>query len=151
MTTKPYTMAAIMAAVGAVGMLGLAPRIEWLHVASTFLAFAAGWSWPVFTNFGIMRANGGAAGAASGVTRRWASTGCLPGRVTGWTVDEYGYGAMWTLVAVCVRSSALPSLRHPRRVLTLSLFGGVLPWCPGGPGGPAFRKGAGQLGAGAGA
>ena len=22
--------------------------------------------------------------------------------VTGWTIDEYGYGAMWTLVAVCM-------------------------------------------------
>ena len=103
MTTKPYTMAAIMAAIGAVGMLGLAPRIEWLHVASTFLAFAAGWSWPVFTNFGIMRANGDAAGAASGVTQMGIYLGVFAGPlVTGWTIDEYGYGAMWTLVAVCM-------------------------------------------------
>ena len=103
MTARPYSMAALMAAVGAVGMLGLAPRIEVLHVASTFLAFAAGWSWPVFTNFGIMRANGDAAGAASGVTQMGIYLGVFAGPlVTGWTIDEYGYSTMWTLVAVCM-------------------------------------------------
>ena len=45
-------MAALMAGVGAFGMLGLAPRITALHVVVTFLAFGAGWSWPVFTNSG---------------------------------------------------------------------------------------------------
>jgi MFS family permease len=103
MTARPYSMAALMAAIGAVGMLGLAPRIEALHVASTFLAFAAGWSWPVFTNFGIMRANGDAAGAASGITQMGIYLGVFAGPlVTGWTIDEYGYGTMWTLVAVCM-------------------------------------------------
>lgn len=103
MTARPYSMAALMATIGAVGMLGLAPRIEALHVAATFLAFAAGWSWPVFTNFGIMRANGDAAGAASGVTQMGIYLGVFAGPlVTGWTIDEYGYGAMWTLVAVCM-------------------------------------------------
>lgn len=103
MAALPYSMAALMAAVGAIGMVGLAPRIEVLHVAATFLAFGAGWSWPVFTNFGIMRANGDAAGAASGVTQMGVYLGVFAGPlVTGWTIDEYGYDAMWILVAVCM-------------------------------------------------
>ena len=73
-------------------MLGLAPRITALHVVVTFLAFGAGWSWPVFTNFGIMRANGDAAGAASGVTQMGIYLGVFLGPLlTGWTIDEFGY------------------------------------------------------------
>lgn len=103
MTARPYAMAALMASIGAVGMLGLAPRVPGLHVAATFLAFGAGWAWPVFTNFGIMRANGDAAGAASGVTQMGIYLGVFAGPlVTGWTIDEYGFGAMWVLVAVAM-------------------------------------------------
>ena len=107
MRALPYSMAALMAAVGAFGMLGLAPRITALHVAATFLAFGAGWSWPVFTNFGIMRANGDAAGAASGVTQMGIYLGVFAGPlVTGWTIDEFGYSTMWAVVATCMAIGA---------------------------------------------
>lgn len=107
MARLPYSMAALMAAVGAIGMLGLAPRIELVHVLTTFLAFGAGWSWPVFTNFGIMRANGDAAGAASGVTQMGIYLGVFAGPlVTGWTIDEFGYSTMWAVVATCMAIGA---------------------------------------------
>ena len=107
MRALPYSMAALMAGVGAFGMLGLAPRITALHVVVTFLAFGAGWSWPVFTNFGIMRANGDAAGAASGVTQMGIYLGVFLGPlVTGWTIDEFGYSWMWAVVATCMAIGA---------------------------------------------
>lgn len=99
MTVPPYTMAAGLASLGSVGMLGLATGDVAIHVAATFLAFGAGWVWPVFTNFGIMRTNGDAAGAASGVTQMGIYLGVFAGPlVTGWMIDEHGFGAMWVLV-----------------------------------------------------
>ena len=103
MTARPYTMAAGLAALGSIGMLGLATGTAWIHVASTFLAFGAGWAWPVFTNFGIMRANGDAAGAASGVTQMGIYLGVFAGPLaTGWMIDEHGFGVMWLVVGACM-------------------------------------------------
>ena len=99
MASRPYTMAAGLAALGSIGMLGLAKGTAGIHVLSTFLAFGAGWVWPVFTNFGIMRANGDASGAASGVTQMGIYLGVFAGPLaTGWMIDEHGFGAMWLLV-----------------------------------------------------
>ena len=88
-------------------MIGLASRTEAVHVAATFLAFGAGWAWPVFTNFGIMRANGDAAGAASGITQMGIYLGVFAGPlVTGWTIDEWGFSVMWVVVAVMMTIGA---------------------------------------------
>lgn len=107
MTIRPYTMAAALALVGAGGMLGLTSRTETGHVLATLVAFGAGWAWPVFTNFGIMRANGDAAGAASGITQMGIYLGVFAGPlVTGWTIDEWGYSAMWVVVAVVMTLGA---------------------------------------------
>ena len=103
MNTRPYSMAAGLAALGSIGTLGLAYGSAGLHIASTFLAFGAGWAWPVFTNFGIMRANGDAAGSASGVTQMGIYLGVFAGPLTtGWMIDEHGFGAMWLLVGTCM-------------------------------------------------
>ena len=103
MVAQPYSMAAGLAALGSIGTLGLAAGGAGVHVASTLLAFGAGWAWPVFTNFGIMRANGDAAGAASGVTQMGIYLGVFAGPLTtGWMIDEYGFGAMWLLVGTCM-------------------------------------------------
>lgn len=104
---RPYGVAAALAAIGAIGMIGLASRTETVHIAATFLAFGAGWAWPVFTNFGIMRANGDAAGAASGITQMGIYFGVFAGPlVTGWTIDEWGYSTMWVVVAVVMTVGA---------------------------------------------
>jgi len=103
MGAQPYAMAAGLAALGSIGTLGLAFGGAGIHVASTFLAFGAGWAWPVFTNFGIMRANGAAAGSASGVTQMGIYLGVFAGPLTtGWMIDRYGFGAMWLLVGTCM-------------------------------------------------
>lgn len=107
MAVRPYTMAAVLALVGSVGMVGLASRSEVTHVAASLLAFGAGWAWPVFTNFGIMRANGDAAGAASGITQMGIYLGVFAGPlVTGWTIDRWGYPVMWMVVAGCMTVGA---------------------------------------------
>jgi len=107
LNVRPYLVAAVLATVGSLGMIGLASRTEAVHVAATFLAFGAGWAWPVFTNFGIMRANGDAAGAASGITQMGIYLGVFAGPlVTGWTIDEWGFSVMWVVVAVMMTIGA---------------------------------------------
>ena len=54
-----------------------------------------------------MRANGDAAGAASGVTQMGIYLGVFLGPlVTGWTIDEFGYSWMWAVVAACMAIGA---------------------------------------------
>lgn len=115
MTVRPYTMAAALAALGSLGMVGLSTGVTGIHVAATFLAFGAGWAWPVFTNFGIMRANGDAAGAASGITQMGIYLGVFAGPlVTGWMIDEHGFGAMWLLVGTVMLIGAALTFRIRR-------------------------------------
>jgi len=50
-----------------------------------------------------MRANGDAAGSASGVTQMGIYLGVFAGPLTtGWMIDEHGFGAMWLLVGTCM-------------------------------------------------
>ncbi len=72
-------------------------------MVATLLAFAGGWVWPVFTNYGIVRTNAATAGAATGVTQMGVYIGVfLAPLVTGWLIEQYGYGTMWSVVVVMI-------------------------------------------------
>ncbi len=100
MRARPFLVGGITAMVGSAGMALLALRSPGFHVAAMLLAFGGGWIWPVFTNFGIVRANPEAAGAATGITQMGIYVGVFAGPLfTGWLIEHSGYPLMWVAVA----------------------------------------------------
>jgi MFS family permease len=86
--------------IGAIGMALLSSRSPEIHAAATLVAFGAGWIWPVFTNYGIVRTNQAAASAATGITQTGVYVGVFLGPLaTGWLIEGFGYPAMWLVVA----------------------------------------------------
>ncbi len=111
MAPRPFRVAGLTVLVGAAGMALLSTRSAGVHVVATVLAFAGGWIWPVFTNFGIMRTNKEAAGAASGTTQTGVFVGVFLAPVlTGWLIDSQGFQTMWLVVAVSAVLGAVASL-----------------------------------------
>lgn len=111
MRAAPFRVGGITALVGAVGMAALAVRSPSTHVAATLLAFGGGWIWPVFTNYGIVRANPRSAGAATGITQMGVYVGVFSGPLsTGWLIESYGYQAMWLAVTAAVVVGAAVSI-----------------------------------------
>lgn len=112
MAHRPFAVAATTVAIGAVGMLLLGIRSSWTHVFATLLAFGGGWIWPVFTNFGIVRKNPDAAGAATGVTQMGVYLGVFSAPlITGWLIEAHGYGVMWSVVAMFAFAGSLVAWR----------------------------------------
>ena len=112
MRARPFRVGGITALVGSLGMAGLALRSPPVHVAAMLLSFGGGWIWPVFTNYGIVRANPRAAGTATGVTQMGVYVGVFVGPlVTGWLIEHSGYPAMWLAVAVSSVAGAAVSIR----------------------------------------
>lgn len=112
MRVKPFRVGGITALVGSIGMAGLALRSPATHVAAMLLSFGCGWIWPVFTNYGIVRANPRAAGSATGITQMGVYVGVFVGPlVTGWLIEHSGYPAMWLAVAASSVTGAAVSIR----------------------------------------
>ena len=112
MGVKPFRVGGITALVGSIGMAGLALRSPATHVAAMLLSFGCGWIWPVFTNYGIVRANPQAAGSATGITQMGVYVGVFVGPlVTGWLIEHSGYPAMWLAVAASSVAGAAVSIR----------------------------------------
>ena len=112
MRARPFLVGGITAMVGSAGMALLALRSPGLHVAAMLLAFGGGWIWPVFTNFGIVRANPEAAGAATGITQMGIYVGVFFGPLfTGWLIENHGYPVMWLAVAASSVIGATVSIR----------------------------------------
>ena len=112
MRARPFLVGGITAMVGSAGMALLALRSPGFHVAAMLLAFGGGWIWPVFTNFGIVRANPEAAGAATGVTQMGIYVGVFVGPLfTGWLIEHSGYPLMWLAVAASTVIGATVSIR----------------------------------------
>ena len=112
MRVKPFRVGGITALVGSIGMAGLALRLPATHVAAMLLSFGCGWIWPVFTNYGIVRANPRAAGSATGITQMGVYVGVFVGPlVTGWLIEHSGYPAMWLAVAASSVAGAAVSIR----------------------------------------
>ena len=112
MRARPFRVAGITAMVGSVGMGLLALRSPPTHVAAMMLAFGAGWIWPVFTNYGVVRANPDAAGTATGVTQMGVYVGVFVAPLaTGWIIEHHGYQAMWLVVAASAVIGSVVSIR----------------------------------------
>jgi len=112
MRVKPFRVGGISALLGSVGMAALSLRSPGTHVAAMLLAFGAGWIWPVFTNYGIVRTNPRAAGAATGITQMGVYVGVFVAPlVTGWLIEHHGYQAMWLAVAASAVVGAVVSIR----------------------------------------
>ena len=112
MRARPFLVGGLTALVGSAGMALLAVRSPGTHVAAMLLAFGGGWIWPVFTNFGIVRANPEAAGAATGVTQMGIYVGVFVAPlVTGWLIEHSGYPLMWLVVAASSVIGATLSIR----------------------------------------
>ena len=112
MRVKPFRVGGITALVGSIGMAGLALRSPATHVAAMLLSFGCGWIWPVFTNYGIVRANPRAAGSATGITQMGVYVGVFVGPlVTGWLIEHSDYPAMWLAVAASSVAGAAVSIR----------------------------------------
>ena len=112
MRARPFLVGGVTAMVGSAGMALLALRSPGFHVAAMLLAFGGGWIWPVFTNFGIVRANPEAAGAATGVTQMGIYVGVFVGPLsTGWIIEHSGYPLMWLAVAASAVIGATIAIR----------------------------------------
>ena len=112
MRAAPFRVGGISALLGSAGMAMLAVRLPGTHIAALLVAFGAGWIWPVFTNFGVVRANPQAAGAATGVTQMGVYVGVFAGPLlTGWLIEHSGYRLMWLVVAASSVVGAVISIR----------------------------------------
>lgn len=113
---RPFRVAGTTVLIGALGAAGLAVRSVPVHVLATVVAFAGGWVWPVFTNFGIVRTNSAAAGSATGTTQMGVYIGVFSAPlVTGWLIEVAGYPAMWLLVALSIVTGAVLALAVAHR------------------------------------
>ena len=112
MRARPFRVGGVTALVGSAGMALLALRSPGVHVAAMMLSFGGGWIWPVFTNYGIVRANPAAAGTATGVTQMGVYVGVFVGPlVTGWLIEHSGYQTMWLAVAAVAVIGGTLSIR----------------------------------------
>jgi cyanate permease len=112
---RPFLIAGLMVLVGAAGVAFMSIRLPGLHIAATLVAFAGGWVWPVFTNYGIVRTNAEAAGAVTGITQSGVYVGVfIAPLLTGWLIEAYGYTTMWFVVAasLTIGSALALSVRH---------------------------------------
>ena len=95
----PFQTAALLTAVGACGILFMSTRVSTAHTVATLVAFGAGWVWPVPTNYGIIRSNEKAPGAATGFTQTGVYIGVASGApVGGFLIERFGYNTMWFAV-----------------------------------------------------
>lgn len=112
---RPFTFAGSWSLVGAAALILLMIQTPLVHLVATLVAFGAGWVWPVFTNFGVVRANLESAAAVTGVTQTGVYVGVFSGPlVTGWVIERSGYPTMWFTVAVVMTIGALVTLYASR-------------------------------------
>ena len=116
MARHPFIVAGIMALGGAIGVLGLSYRLSSVHIIATVLAFSGGWIWPVFLNFGVVRANEGRAASSTGVTQTGVYLGVFAAPLTaGAIIERSGYPTMWVVTASAMAIGGLLMARVSRR------------------------------------
>lgn len=93
---RPVAGAAFLLGGGAVGLFLFALGIGWVFVPASVIAFGLGWAWPALFNYGVVRTNVSAPGAATGVTQTGVYVGVLSGPIVfGLLVDWVGYSWAW--------------------------------------------------------
>ncbi len=108
----PFRVGGLMALAGSVGVALLAVRSVPVHLVATAIGFAGGWIWPVFTNFGVIRANVGRAAAATGVSQTGVYVGVFVAPLaTGALIERVGYGPMWLVTAAAMGTGAVIAVR----------------------------------------
>jgi len=116
MRGHPFVTAGLMACGGAIGVLGLALRLPATHVIATVVAFSGGWIWPVFLNFGVVRANEGRAASATGITQTGVYLGVFAAPLTaGAIIERSGYTSMWMVTAAAMAIGGVLMARVSRR------------------------------------
>jgi cyanate permease len=116
MTRHPFVVAGVMALGGAIGVLGLSYRLPTIHIIATVLAFSGGWIWPVFLNFGVVRANEGRAASSTGVTQTGVYLGVFAAPLTaGAIIERSGYPTMWAVTSAVMAIGGLLIARVSRR------------------------------------
>lgn len=105
---SPIAVGAGFSLAGAGGIVMLSFGGHWLHLAAAALGFGGAWVWPVFTNFGVLRANPESGGAATGMTQSGVYLGIfLSPWISGWLIEQFGFGAMWLVAASLTACGAL--------------------------------------------
>ncbi len=116
MSWHPFVIAGVMVFSGAIGAIGLAGRSATIHIIATVVAFSGGWIWPVFLNFGVVRANEGNAASATGVTQTGVYLGVFIAPLTaGAIIERSGYPMMWTITAIAMAVGGTLMLRVSKR------------------------------------
>ena len=116
MSWHPFVIAGVMVFGGAIGAIGLAGRSATIHIIATVVAFSGGWIWPVFLNFGVVRANEGNAASATGVTQTGVYLGVFVAPLTaGAIIERSGYPMMWTITAIAMAVGGILMLRVSKR------------------------------------
>lgn len=110
---SPLLVGGALSLVGSIGFALLVLRRPEGHVVATVIAYGAGWVWPVFTNYGVVRANQAAAAAATGITQTGVYVGVfMAPLVTGWLIESRGYATMWVVVAAASVVGAATVIRY---------------------------------------
>lgn len=100
--------AAVMIAVGAVGMLMMATGGIALTVLGAVLAFCGGWGWPALLLLGVLTYHPARPAAASGRFQLGTALGAAVGPLVFAAVGEAaGFLTAWVVVAACTAASAL--------------------------------------------
>jgi predicted MFS family arabinose efflux permease len=108
----PFRVAGLIAIGGTAGLALLSARSVPVHIVATALAFAGGWIWPIFTNFGVVRANAGNAAAATGISQTGVYIGVFAAPLTtGLLIERAGYPTMWLVTAAAMAIGATVSIR----------------------------------------
>ena len=116
MSWHPFVIAGVMVFGGAIGAIGLAGRSATIHIIATVVAFSGGWIWPVFLNFGVVRANEGNAASATGVTQTGVYLGVFIAPLTaGAIIERSGYPMMWTITAIAMAVGGILMFRVSKR------------------------------------
>ena len=100
--------AAMMIAVGALGMVAMAIGTAPLTVVGVVVAFCGGWGWPALLLLGVLTYHPGRAGAASGRFQLGTATGAAVGPILfAFVSDAAGFAVAWFVVAASTALSAV--------------------------------------------
>lgn len=95
---RPVAGAAFLLGGGAIGLFLFALGSAWMFIPAAIIAFGLGWAWPALFNYGVVRTNIAAPGAATGVTQTGVYVGVLSAPIAfGFLVDGLGYSWAWIL------------------------------------------------------